>query len=701
MALERLKRTTRRGFQQQTRETAIAAPVIDERSRLLTSLGKFTTTAQDYAGTQLQQEIESDKITQASRAAEDLLKGAEARQGITPDATKAGQLAYNMIIGKHDTMEAGNQFLEWYQTNPDADEDTIAAQKEALYKPLLTKYGTNQQTLKAISLQVQNSQFSIAQAQSTISQKHKSKKADEALQISIGDLMADPNADVEHIIEEEIPTRARVLGKGEFEYKAQLIKQAELSAKKGDNRLLSALQSKPWAKNNPSLEVAQRSYDGFRAKQDATIIGNAMSSIETQAVSGEVSWPVTERKINELNDRYPGTYSAVKVAALKNKRTAAIAKANTMVEIGKDSHLAITDENQVPLAINSKYSKKEKDDYIKSLESSWADKAKSLVAEGNDEANVSSTILKEKLDWSRANRLVIPSVKQSLDGLIDMNPDEFAESDLPAYATSGLDILQRMDDTSLAMYFPSNDKMTMALNVKSGMKNRSPFSAFKRAYNIRRNPFNISSEQRTEQREEATAAVDSELVAKWYQFGQDDVPEWQRVQIANRVGDNAQTYLYNGGMDVEQNAQTAARTHLVDYSQTFNHTLINKPKSTLAKSLDVPTDDVDGYFRNFTASIMSNLQQEDPSVTENDIQFLMNDNGTTFTIRNKDNEQLGGRFLISDLKRVGEAGLQEELEQLRIESVQERDARLADELQQREDAAHMALFYSTWNKNRS
>lgn len=692
MALEPVKRRVNRSFQQQTREVGVTTPTKDVRSQILTSLGNFAEAGYNVASTEVQKQIEADKIKQADRAAKDLMRGVEERQGISEDSTKAGQLAYNMIVGKHDTMNAGNEFLQWYEQNPDADDDTITQQKESLFKPLMDKYGTDQQTLKAISLQVQDAQFSIVQAQNQIKKSHQDAKANEALGISISDLLANPNADIDNLVNSEVPARAKALGRTEFEYKAALIKQASASAGNGDARLLDHLKGQAWAKNNPALTTAQNKYDTYIAEEKAEVIGDLMGDIEMQALSGNVSWEHTLRRIEQTNDKWRGTYSAARISSLKKQRQSEIDKRNALTKMTVDATNVYSDENAIPLGLRTDYTPKQKKDYIRQMEAKWASKTTELIESGASDSDANTAIIKAKLDFSRVQRMVVPSLKDNLDALINLNPEDTTAEDLPAYATTALQVLNMMDDTSLGMYFTNEDNKTMAMNIQSGMKNRSPYQAFRRAYEIRRNPYNISSEQRTDQRDEAINQVEDELNAKWYQFGKKDVPSWQRDKIANRVGEDSQSYLYRGGLDIERNAKVATKSYLANFSQTFNNTLINKPKPELAASIGIHANNVDTYFKNFVTNTLTSEEIAPLGIAPEDVEIVVNDTGNTFILVDSYGEQIGGRYLMQDVKTYGDKMTEESLKALAEGKLEERktSAQVAEET---EESAHMALFY--------
>lgn len=666
MALQPIQRGYR-GFQGQTVAPNTMQPVFNnERTQLLQSLGKFASVSAQLGEAHVQKVIESDKIQQADRAAQDLLVSAKERQGITEDSTVAGQLAYNAIIGQHDTANASNSFVEWYSANADADEDTIAAKKQELFSPLLDKYGTDARTLKQVSLQVQEAQFALAPAQERILQDHRSKKAEEAVRISVGDMLANPAADVDTLVDKEIPSRAKAMGMDEFTYKQLLLGEAAARAENGDARMLKTLQNRDWSKGSAVLSRAENSYEQYVAKENAVLIGNSMADIEAEALNLSVPWATTMRKIQDMNNRFPDTYSAERVASLKVQQGNARKKAATDLAIREASHAPLIKESAIPLALNNQYTPKQKQDHVKALQSEWAMKGQQLTAAGYPESEVNSAIQNEMLNWSRTNRLILPSLKDSMEGVINLNPDDYKEGDLPAYANQGISLIQQMDDSTLGLYFSGEEK-TMALNLKSFLGNRTPLSAFKRAYDIRRNPLSVTGQQRTDQRDEALSQVDAKLDASWYQLGKEEVPQWQRDALGAVVAEEATTYLYRKGVDVTANAKHAAETVLSRYSQTFNNTLINKTQPELGQSMGIKDLSlVNTAIEGFVLSLAPDIKKElGRDISLDELQFVVNEYGDSMTIQDSNGEQIGGRFLLSDVGEVGTKFTKEEMDAMR------------------------------------
>jgi len=666
MALQPMQRGYK-GFQGQTVAPDKGQPIFNEtRTQILQSLSKFSTVGAQIGEAHVQRVIEEDKIQQAARAADDLLVTAKERQGITEDSTVAGQLAYNAIIGQHDTANASNDFIQWYSANADADDETIAAKKKEIFSPLLEKYSTDARTMKQVSLQVQEAQFALAPAQERILQDHRSKKAEEAVRISVGDVLANPKADVAVMIDKEIPARAKAMGMDEFTYKQLLMGEAAARAENGDARMLKELQQRDWSKGSAVLTRAQNSYESFVAKENAVLIGNSMADIESEALSLGVPWATTLRKIQDMNNRFPETYSAERIASLKIQQGNAKKKAAQDLAIQQASSAPLVKESAIPLALNNMYTPKQKQDHVKGMQSQWALKGQQLTAAGYPEAEVNSAIQKQMLDWSRANRTVIPNLKDSMEGVINLNPDDYKDGDLPSYANQGISLIQQMDDSTLGLYFSGEEK-TMALNLKSFLQNRTPLSAFKRAYDIRRNPLTVTSEQRKNQVADVQSEVDAKLTSSWYQFGKPEVPEWQRKSIESIVSDEAQTYLYRKGVDTTANAKHASEVVLSRYSQTFNDTLINKTQPELAQSMGLSdpslvNKSLEAFLLEQAPYIEKELGQK---MNADEVQFVVNEYGDTITLQDKNGEQIGGRFLLKDIGELGKKYNQQQLEEMR------------------------------------
>ncbi|AHN84662.1 hypothetical protein PV_011 (endogenous virus) [Gutovirus Vc1] len=699
-----IQRTARRQFVSQTRTRAIGINTQqgDERTAILSGLAKFASAGNAEANRQQKAEIETQKALGASRAAQDLLVADQNRQGITEEDTLAAKLSYNAIVGKSDTIKAGNDFAEWYQANADVDEETIEAKKAELYQPLFEKYAGDERSLKQISLQVQESQFNLIPVQEKIRGQYQHQKNTEALTMSLGNMLSDPNADVEHLLTTEVPAQAKALNLSEFDYKKMIMSEMTNRAANGDGRLLEKLKSTDWAKDSVLISKAESAYNQFTSRENAIAIGDALGQIELDNKALTEPWSTTLRKVEQLNKQFPNAVSAAKVAQMKQARANATKenKANTvMMAVSWDN---LFNEDGLPLQLDGRYTPEQKKKFVKGLDKIFADKTQELIAGGVSETEANTIMMKQRLDWSRVNRVKVPLLEQNLQGLLSLNPEDYETAEgLPAYANDALATLGAMDAQILELYFSGRDEKTFAANIKAGLATREPYSAFKRAVNIKNNPYKSTQAIRTEISDEVSIQVEEKLDVSWRAKlgGAKDVPAWQVAQLKSRVNDTAMTNAYNGMLDPETNAKQSVAEVMKDYQPTFNGTMININKAKLAKDIKVPVKKVDEYIEAFTLSSLDKLsEQYGGEVLAEDVSLDFSPNGT-FIYRYKGGEQLGGRLLQEDLYKIGRNADLQKLRDLRSETIKERNERLAEEETARQHAEHMALFYKEWGES--
>lgn len=674
MALEKVQRTARRQFVSQTRTSALGVDTTsgDNRSQIMNALSEFATAGSAEANRQQRAEIETRKALGASRAASDLLVTERYREGITEDDALATQLSYNAVVGKHETMNAGNQFLEWYQQNPNASDEAINSKKAELYQPLFEKYGTDERSLKQISLQVQESQYNLVPVQARVKSEYTKQRNQEALQMEIGDFMSDPNVDVDAVVDSEIPDTAKALGVNEFEYKKSLMQKMFELAETGDSRLLDKLSKTSWSKDSALISKAKVAYDNYTNRENAIAIGDALGTIEIDNQSLSIPWQSVLNRVEALNKKFPNSVSAAKVSSMKKARDSAVVKQGINQELTMKTFSNLNNESGLPLELDGSYTPEEKNAFVKDIEGVFAKKTQELVDElGMSQNDANALMMKQRLDWSRVNRTKLPLLEQNLKGLISLNPEDYVDGQgLPEYATSGLGILRQMDAATMDIYFTSREDKVFASNLKKGMETRDDFSAFKRAYSIRQSPFKGTSEERTELRSEVDVQVRDKLDSPWYLelLGAKDVPDWQVSLIRSRVMDEADVNAYNGLLDPEENARQSIATIMKDYSPTFNGSLINVNRSVLASGIGIPSTDVDSYIEAFITSSKKSIDAEygeEVDVEDLSLEFSPND---TFIIRYRGGEQLGGRFDYDALRVAGAKADTSKLEQLRKEA---------------------------------
>ena len=672
------QREAGRVFQSQNRmvSQSIDDSANQQKMSILEGLGRFAQAGSAEYSRQQAVEIESEKAEGASRAAKDLLVANDARAGITEDDTLAAKLSYNAIIGQNDTIKAGNSFAEWYQGNPDADEDTISAKKKELYEPLFEKFGDDKRSMKQISLQVQQSQFNLAGVQDKIKKEYTKQKGVEALDISLDNQLSDPNADLDAIVDEEIGEQAKSLNLDEFELKTSLMKTAAKRAGEGDARLLNKLKTLPWAKKSAALEKAQSDYENFVAREQAPAIGNVMGDIALENISLAVPWETTLRKTERMNKAYPNTYSKEKVESLKKARATAAAKQAKMTTMVQRGNKALTDSNAWPLGIDPSLTDKEKKDAAKNQEEQGVLRVQELESAGHDSDVARAQVLKEQLNWSRANRLPIEGLKTAVETTLNFNLDEMTDDKMPNYAVAGLNILKTMDSTALDMYVSKGPDMALAMNFRMfAQTSESDEQAYRRAMRVKQNPFSVKPEMRGEQEGRLSTEIEDVFTnSTWENFWRSgdvekDVPEFQRKLLTSQLSSSAITELYAGSLDTEGNAKKVVKNFMARSTQIGNGTITNQSRVDLHKNIsagrDMPIEDVgkfiDAELERMLPVVADAVRMDlDPSRVVVDFSR----DGRTYTLLYDGQEQLGGTFMTKDIYDAGVLKQTKELEDL-------------------------------------
>ncbi|ASP46284.1 lysozyme domain-containing protein [Marinomonas phage CB5A] len=680
--------------QGQTRMKSVAPAQDADRASILQGLSSFAGSVGTIFNQKAQAKIETNKVLGANKAAKDLLRTEEERVGITPEDDKATAIAYNSVMGQHDTINAGNQFTEWYSNKPSASEEEVYQKKQELYEPLFQKYGSDPDSLKQVSLQIQESQMALVAVQDKIKRNYDHEKSVEAMGISVSDLMSDPNADVDYVVDKELPSRAKSLGITEFELKSTIIKEAQNRAGEGDKRLVTKLETLDWAKDSAALKKAKSNYESYIAREEAPAIGNRMADIELENSSLQVPWNVTLRKISQLNERFPNTYSDARIASLKKARAAAVANQEQVVS-GVNKSLKNLNSNGIPMANDSSYTSGERKSIVKELEGVWAKKTQALQEAGLTAEDAINQVTNEQLKWSRVERMVIPSLKAGIDATMNLNDEELSRTDgqLPEYAINGLNLLKKMDASTVEMYLPSGTDQAFVSNFKQFSQQLPDDAAYQRAMQIKRNPFRVTSEKRSEQEDATRAAVDDMLSSNaWYEnlFGSGvgevnkDVPEWQKEQLLNQWVNDVNQRLYSGGNDVDVNASEVIKAKMSRMSQLNNKTLINMPLVEVRQKIsegapdgtELAVDKAADYIEAYMLESLPYIEQSyGQAINIEDLRIQFDRGGDTFRFFDSNNEPVGGRIMTRSIYSVGKEADLKTLRDLRARADAIRGAR--------------------------
>lgn len=704
MPLKEVSKNYGRQFVGQSRGVAQASiPQNDQRSQLLSSLSKFASVANVEVDRQQKAEIETQKVLGASRAAQDLLKADNNRRGNTDQDTKASKLVYNSIVGKNDVMNAGNEYAAWYQENPTADEQMIEDKKRELYSPLLEKYSDDEQSLKQISLDVQNSQFSLLPIEDRIKKDYESSKNQEALGISIDNLLSTPDADMETILDKELPARAKALGLSESQLKKTLLEQASVRGKAGDGRLIQALEVKDWAKNTASLSASRDAYDRVASEELVEETGNARGDIKTQMLSLEVPWETTNARMKQHNRLYPqDKYSSKDFAAMKVLRSNTLAARDKKTAIIKEATRRQNSDSGIPLAQDNSIDKKMRTDLVNYYDDLFANSTQEMIDSGVDEQAARRETLKRQLKWSVTEQTPLPTLQRIVDATLNL-PFDDKTGELPEYVKSNFDMINKMDGNALNIYAASDKDKAFFMNFKSlARSTSSDTEAYKQAMAIRNSPYKFTPETRNRQLKSVNTVIKNELESGYWILGTDiEVPEWSKIQVLSEVSRGADNLFFQGSSDPDHNAKQSMLAYRSRTHQISSGAVVNQPQAVIYNQI---SDGRPMRIENTNAYLDSFVEQSLPIIAENtgfdldakDISYKFSRDGSAFVLTRRGVEEVSENFPTKYLYSIGRNAIEAASSDSNVsDKVQKERVKAEEDLQEGEDAYQQII------KNRS
>lgn len=679
-----VQRTSRRQFIRQTRTTALGVDTTsgDRRLDIMQGLSQFAGAAGEESVRAMRAEIETKKALGASRAAQDLLVAEQNRQGITDDDVKATQAAYNAVVGKHDTINAGNQFVEWYQANPEATEDEIASMKESLYKPLFEKYSGDEVSSKQISLQVQESQFSLMPVQERIRSEHKQAKNQEAFRISMGDNLAVPDADVEMLVNDELPTIAKQLGITEFDAKKLMLGEMKTRAEAGDGRMLQALEKADWSKGLDITKNSRALYDKERAVQDTTTLASSMADNELKFMNGEMSEAAFLRYVDNTNKRYGeyNPYSTDRVRSILMQKTKAANKVDADALV---LQRYAENKSKVPLGVSNQFGEDEKKVIIKTKEAYWVNMAKSLTEKGEmSESEVDDAVLKDKIKWSAEEQIILPDLQGQLESLMLFDPTIAEQGEtVTGRWEQGSTLLQSMPVAMVTNYLGRDAEYALA--VKNNLETMRPIDAFNFAYKSKYNPRPINQSIRKEATNRVGAALRNTYkagtLASWFS-DTPSIPERQLGVISGQLENRTIELVRSGISDINKAAEFAveefSNTHTQLPNGTVTNTTVDSLKVNMLRGSDVSslsneqvTKYVDMFLKEYATTKSGYLGE---SISAEDLQVQFSQDGSVFSILDDAGMQLDTGYMTTQMFEIARPEELEETSRIIEESYQNR-----------------------------
>lgn len=657
-----VQRTARRTAQHQVRTRALGIEN-DDQTQLLSALGKFADAATNESVRRMRAEVETSKAIGASRAAQDLLVAEQNRQGVTEDDNRATQLAYNNIVGQSATVKAGNEFIQWYESNPDADDKAIEGKKRELYQPLFETYGGDPESAKQISLQVQESQFNLMPIQAKIKQQHKDFKSKEAINLSIDTLLQDPNADASYLVSSEIPARAEALGMNEMEWKKSLLSQMKTRAAEGDGRLLEALEQTDWAKGSEFLRTARSSYDNKRALDDSAALAKTMADNETRFLSGDMTEAAFLNFAGTLSAEYGGkVYSRDAVKSLLMQRKRQVQKQDDDAVTVARYRDSVNAGQRIPLGVSSEFTSDEKNVITDAKEVMWADMFRKMVDSGKyteDEAN--NEVLQDKVRWAAEEQIVLPDLKDQLSSLVSFDPKIASQSDgLRNRWEAQSDLLLATPPSMLEQYLGSD--ADYALAIKDNLRTMQPYDAFNTAYNAKYRPSTLTPKARKDLGNELRSQLNDKMRAGIFArnlLGQPSAPVEQVDAIFDQLNTRALGMAKAGIKDVGKISEYVMDEFSSKYEQVPNGTFINMKSDSLAGKLVAGTDTrispqqaidyVDTWMTQY-ATVKGNWSGE--PIDKNDLVIEFNSDGSSFVVKDKYGYTMDSGYLTTQMFEV-------------------------------------------------
>lgn len=679
-----VQRTSRRQFIQQTRTRALGVDTSsgDRRLEIMQNLSQFAGAASEESQRAMRAEIETKKALGASRAAQDLLVAEQNRQGISDDDVKATQVAYNAVVGKHDTIQAGNQFIEWYQANPEADDAQISEMKQRLYKPLFEKYSGDDLSSKQISLQVQESQFNLMPVQEKIKQEHRQAKNQEAFRISIEDNLGVPDADISSLVDKELPTIAKQLGISEFDAKKLMLEEMRTRAEQGDGRLLKQLETTDWAKGLDVTKNARASYDKERAILDTTTLAKSMADNETKFLSGQMSERAFLRYVDNTNSQYGeyNPYNSSRVQSLLMQRTKALNKVDSDAEVVKRY---AENKSKLPLGVSTQFGEDEKKVIIKTKEAYWANMTQSLLDKGEmSETEVNNKVLKDKVKWSMDEQIILPDLQAQVKSLLLFDPTVADQSEtVTGRWEEGSKVLQAMPVALLSNYLGGD--ADYALAVKSNLETMRPLDAFQFAYNAQYKPRAITPTIRKEATNRVRAAIEDTYKAGIYSSWFEDapsIPSGQRDVLVGQLESRAVELVKGGISDINRAAEFAVEEFSNSHTQlpngTISNTTIGSLKTNMLRGSDVKelsdkqvVKYVDTFLKEYATTKSGYLGE---SISADTLQVQFSQDGSTFSLLDETGMQLDSGYLTTQMFDIARPEDLEETSRLIEKSYQDR-----------------------------
>ena len=608
-------------------QAAAAQP--SEAEKILNSLSQFAGIAAETSMREVKRKVELDKIEQTNRAVQDLAKPTEDRMGISDEATRGGQQAYQLVMARKALSEANVGVMNSINENPNMSDDEFNEMQRTHYEELLTQYEDSPDVMKYLSSAAQEGQIEVHANRKLAKLKFQHSESVTAVSDRLNALSVESNPETISSNVDEWKQEAEALGFNEEAQRDAMLQQAQTLAYAGDDTLLSYIEEQPWASKEDSVRVAREAYVTKKTREG--YIGQAGAMDEVNALVGQpqVSWEQIESNIVSANGGYPNTYSGPQVAAIKNKHRILQAKAAETNALVNTTFNA----NSLPLSKQGDITPKDRKAIIKNTELIFSEMAATMSPDELRDA---------KLSWSQHNEVKLPSLTTQFQAIGQLVPDrELTESD-----KLSMNLIAKAREEDIQFYLGGADA-EYAINIKKEMeRSGEPQRAIMMATERKLNRFNVTTATRNTVRDEVTEGLSSQFS----HFFDSDVPDWQALIHGNQLfNDIADTRLYLGG-DADGMGDKIAQEQQVNYTQLDDGTVMNVPIAQLYEDLGYSADTNPDVVKKALQSVQDSLEADMTLRGYDKGDYMLYRTEAGYSVRTKEGELLEVLFTGASLR---------------------------------------------------
>lgn len=604
------------------RAPQIGAPGPSRASTLLSALQDVTGQALPLLNTELQKQIQLDKVEQTTRA----YRGQE----VTENATLTGQAAHKVVDANQQLQAVNTGIVDWinneYRMGNSPTPEQIDKYKTDQYNAVFELYpdvDDDKTVSRFLTLKMQEAAPAILGAELTARAGWEKAQRNKSFSVQAETWLETGTAEDLQNSLPKLQAVARGLNVSPDEAQGTLVQLAITKARTGDDRLLSVFEKMPGLAGNEKLVAARDTYEKQMQMNDAVGIGNEMSLLQAQIDAGEVDRNDVMAVMQGLQRKYGTSLisdgqakSMLDHFAERDKKSKEEREA--LAYLGKQGDLSLKYDPLVPDKVKEK------------IPGAWD---KTLVDTTNDRVKRGEitadqgrlVILSQEAQWSERNQFKFPQLDNALQGSLNVDSKSFKGGTAPIEIRQAWDTIRGMSPATRSLYLSGDQQLQFnsfdTLRRQAGM---TDLQAWDRAQYMRDNP------QRTpptaQELKKINSVAASAFERTWTQALLQQgaaTPNWQVASLKKEVLDMTNTLLRTGTSMPEAAAKTAAEIVAGNKTKAFNGTYINAPAAQLQQWGFGTQKEMDKGLELYVAQHRDTLRAAaaDNNLTAKDVQF--------------------------------------------------------------------------------